>query len=138
MVLKTEQPRGVKRSAFTLMEMLVVVAILVVLAGAAIPIYLSYLDRARIDRAKIDIKTLEGAVDAYAAQNGGVYPQTLQELTVANPNTGQRAYLDQTTLVDPWGDFYVLDPNQQHPTTFKPKIYSLGPSKNQQTMISNW
>ena len=40
------------RSGFTLMEMLVVVAIIVIIAGAATPLVLNYLHNARIDRAK--------------------------------------------------------------------------------------
>ena len=49
-----------RRSAFTLMEMLVVVAILVVLAGAAVPIYMRYLNEAKKDRARIERQDVDG------------------------------------------------------------------------------
>ena len=46
------ETRAAARAAFTLMEMLVVVAILVVLAGAGGVIYMRYLEDARRDTAK--------------------------------------------------------------------------------------
>src|SRR5947209_4583282 len=109
MILK-RQAQAVNRAAFTLMEMLVVVAILVVLAGAAVPIYLNYLANARIDRAKVDCRNIATAVEAYQTQVG-YYPPSLQTLTQAhqNPTNGQmmRATLEPTALIDPWGQPYM-------------------------------
>jgi general secretion pathway protein G len=127
----------VARAAFTLMEMLVVVAILVVLAGAAVPIYMSYLDSAKRDRARIDIKTLEGAVEAYAMDHGD-YPQLWDPLVIPDPASLKRPPLTPEALVDPWGRQYVLDPQTRHSASGKPLIYSLGPGGNQSTMIPNF
>src|SRR5689334_23362148 len=69
-MIARRQAQAARRAAFTLMEMLVVVAILVVLAGAAVPIYLNYLANARIDRAKTDVVALQTAVEAYTTQHG--------------------------------------------------------------------
>ena len=132
MILK-KQAQAISRAAFTLMEMLVVVAILVVLAGAAVPIYLSYLDGARKDRAKIDIKNLEGAVEAHIAKYG--MPQNGWNDLLAQPGPGERPALDQEKLKDPWGGHYVLDVSQLHPTRQVPKIYTQTPGG---AMISNW
>src|SRR6266511_6047067 len=115
MILRKPQT-AVARAAFTLMEMLVVVAILVVLAGAAVPIYLSYLDSARLDRAKLDVKTLEGAAEAYLLNSpDGDYPQSLRQLL--EPQPGRRASLTQESLIDPWRREYQIDTSQRHPTT---------------------
>src|SRR5437764_14729331 len=100
MILK-KQAQAATRAAFTLMEMLVVVAILVVLAGAAVPIYLNYLANARIDRAKVDVRNLSNAVEAYQARHGSP-PASLQALTQADPNIGEKATLEPTALMDPW------------------------------------
>src|SRR5262245_44804908 len=105
---RSQQPeQALARAAFTLMEMLVVVAILVVLAGAAVPIYLRYLEQARKDRAKADIKNLEQTIDAFNAANG-TYPDTLMILTEPQAD-GSKAYLDPSALLDPWNRPYHYD-----------------------------
>jgi general secretion pathway protein G len=120
--------RASKRAAFTLMEMLVVVSILVVLAGAAVPIYLNYLANARIDRAKVDVKNLATAVEAYKARDPyDQYPPNLEALTVSNPNTGQKATLEQNALKDPWGNLYQYSPTDIDQNTGKIRVWSQGP-----------
>jgi general secretion pathway protein G len=114
--------QALARSAFTLMEMLVVVAILVVLAGASVPIYLNYLEGARLDRVRIDTKSLETAVDAYYTRHGD-YPQSLEELTQVDPDTS-KAYLEVESLKDPWGQYYVYNPSDRDARTGRPVIYS--------------
>jgi general secretion pathway protein G len=116
---KTE---ALARSAFTLMEMLVVVAIIVVLAGASVPLYLNYLEGARRDRVKLDVRNLEQAVQAYAARHEGTFPNSLEELT--QPDDSGGAALEQKALLDPWGQHYVYDPSDVNPITRKPVIYS--------------
>jgi general secretion pathway protein G len=109
------------RSAFTLMEMLVVVAILVVLAGAAVPIYLNYLENARRDRVKIDVKNLETAVEAYYTRNSD-FPQSLDML--CQPDETGKAALEPESLLDPWGQHYVYNPSDMKPSGRVPYIYS--------------
>jgi general secretion pathway protein G len=135
MILK-RQAQAAGRAAFTLMEMLVVVAILVVLAGAAVPIYLNYLANARIDRAKMDVVTLEKAVEAYSTSHGS-YPATLDVLCEVDPNTGAKAALEYKHLMDPWNQRYVYEPQNVNPRTGRPRIYSQGPPGSGQ-MIANW
>ena len=65
MILRTPKRRS-SRDAFTLVEMLVVVAIIVVLAGIAVPITLSVLDSSKRDIAKSQCKgLLSHAVERY-------------------------------------------------------------------------
>lgn len=135
-MMQRPEARRTPRAAFTLMEMLVVVAILVVLAGAAVPIYLNYLDNAKRDRAKVDVQTLQQAVEAYKTEHGS-YPQNLQALTMADNATGSFATLETKALIDPWGNQFHYDPNTQNPQTGRPKIFSNGPP-GRNMMISNW
>ena len=138
MLAKRQAPPSLSliRAAFTLMEMLVVVAILVVLAGAAVPIYLNYLDNAKRDRAKVDVQTLQQAIEAYKSEHGQ-YPQNLQTLTMPDQASGSFATLEQKALIDPWGNPYHFDPSTQHPQTGRPKVYSNGPP-GRNMIISNW
>jgi general secretion pathway protein G len=135
MILK-KQAQAATRAAFTLMEMLVVVAILVVLAGAAVPIYLNYLENAKRDRAKVDVTTLQTAIEAFKAEYGD-YPPSLQTLTQADQATGNFATLEPKALMDPWNQQYQYEPQNKNPATGRPKIYSGGPP-GQNRPIANW
>ena len=104
--MTTRQGRG----GFTLMEMLVVVAIIIIIAGAATPLVLNYLHNARIDRAKMDIKTIEKAVVAYELQVRRSWPNDLTVLTQPDPNYNTLPLLSPQAIIDPWGQGYSTTP----------------------------
>ena len=54
-----------KRSAFTLIELLIVVAIIAILAAIAVPNFLEAQTRAKVSRAKNDLRTLAVGVESY-------------------------------------------------------------------------
>jgi general secretion pathway protein G len=126
--------RAPLRGGFTLMELLVVVAILVVLAGAAVPIYMKHLENSKKDRAWQDSLTIVHEVEAYQLRHGGTPPQSLQELTVAD-DTGL-PYLEAKNLIDPWGREYQYTAQGSHNTVGKPEVWSLGPRGSGQ--IGSW
>lgn len=127
----------VARSAFSLMEVLVVMAILIVLTGTGAVVYIRYLENAKIDRARIDLKSLTDAVSIYKVQQGD-YPPSLEALTQRTADGGT-AYLEGEILFDPWGRRYVYERENRHPTTGKPHIYSEGPNPGDpNSRISNW
>jgi len=64
---KTLQPKA--PSAFTLIELLIVVAIIAILAAIAVPNFLEAQTRAKVSRAKNDIRTLTTALESYAVDN---------------------------------------------------------------------
>ncbi len=91
------------RKAFTLLEVLVVVAILVVLASAAVIYVPKYLDDAKKGTAKSSISTLASAVEAYRLKNEGNLPQQLELV---------RPYLkdaDKDPFMDPWNKPYIYE-----------------------------
>src|SRR5262245_23390959 len=79
-----------RRSGFTLMEMMVVVAILVVLVGVAVPIYLRYLDQAKLQRARADVETLSKMAQMFKSQYGE-FPTQITDLL--NPPDGRGALI---------------------------------------------
>lgn len=103
--LKSAQ-KAQRRAAFTLMEILVVVAIIVVLAGVASVSVFRYLDNAKVSSARSSCVTIAKAVKAYNLQTGG-YPGSLKELLV--PVDGGKPYIEEEAqLYDPWGKEYQM------------------------------
>jgi general secretion pathway protein G len=136
MVLRQAQQRT-KRAAFTLMEIIVVVAIILILAGAGIVVFTGVLSGSKESRAKLDVKSIEKAVQVYTVKYGRA-PGSLQELTTRMPDNSP-ALLKPEALTDPWDQPYGYDPSQAHPTTDVPLIWSNGdPVKGGQGKITNW
>jgi general secretion pathway protein G len=123
-----------RRHAFTLMEVLVVVAILVVLAGIGVAVF-RYVDTAKEGAAKAGVVNLEKAVMAYSLDHQGNFPDSLAVL--AQPSEGKKAYVEMKDLLDPWNREYTYDHSQQSPTG-KPLIMSQGANPGQSKVIRNW
>jgi general secretion pathway protein G len=122
------QSRQTERAAFTLMEIIVVVAIILILAGAGLLGYQKILEDSKVNRVKLDFKSLETAITAYETNNSTTV-HSLHELLT--PPTG-KAYCEPGLLKDPWGQDYQYDPNTKS-ATGKPLIYSAGvPGTGQQ------
>ncbi|HEA25596.1 MAG TPA: type II secretion system protein GspG [Ectothiorhodospiraceae bacterium] len=106
---------SVKReSGFTLIEVMVVVVILGILAAVVVPKIMDNPDKARIIKAKQDIRAIESALNLYKLDNFN-YPATDQglEALVSQPggepkanNWKQGGYLAKLPK-DPWGEPYL-------------------------------
>jgi general secretion pathway protein G len=90
-----------RRAAFTLLEVLIVVAILVILASAASIALFRYLEDAKVGRAKTDMRVIELAYKKYYAEKG-TWPENIQQIA---PQLEQ----DQAGLIDPWGGIYHVE-----------------------------
>ncbi len=60
----------VKSHAFTLIELLIVVAIIGILAAIAVPNFLNAQLRAKIGRVKSDLRSIQTAIEMYSADHG--------------------------------------------------------------------
>ena len=107
-----------RNSGFTLIEVLVVVAILAILAAIVVPRIMDRPDEARRVAAKADVAMIVQALKLYRLDNG-FYPSTDQGLgalvqrPTTNPAPGnwkQGGYLERLPK-DPWGtDYQYLAP----------------------------
>jgi len=137
MIVRTSRvaARSTFRAGFTLMELLVVVALLVVLAGTGGVIYMNYLEGAKEDVAKSQVQVLTEAAQMYQIKTGS-YPPDLNTLTQPTAD-GKAASLEVSALIDPWQRSYQYQyPGQHHPGQNKPDVWSTGHDGNQQ--IGNW
>jgi prepilin-type N-terminal cleavage/methylation domain-containing protein len=115
--------RAVARAGFTLMELLVVVAILVVLVGVATPLYLNYLEQSKIKIARADAIRLAGELKNFAVSHDGEYPPV---------GTWDLLPLEKKPPLDPWGQPYrwgLVETVQVDAKVMVPVVISNGPNR---------
>jgi len=66
-----------QRKGFTLVELVIVIAILGILAAYAVPKYQGLVEEARSAEARAQLGTVRSALGIYYAKNHGVYPNTI-------------------------------------------------------------
>ena len=101
-----------RNKGFTLLEIIVVVAIIAILASYIAPKVAGRVDDARISKAKSDIRVLESSLELYKLDNY-LYPSNEQGLeALVNKPAGEGAknwrvggYIKKLTK-DPWGNEY--------------------------------
>ena len=136
----------VRRSGFTLIELMLVIVIIGSLAAMVVPRLTSRLKSSQVDITKADIKgNLSLALRLYAVDNNGSYPTTGQGLDALmtkptsppTPDNWKGPYIEQEPL-DPWKRPYVY----RYPGAHPPRDYdllSLGPDgKESNDDIANW
>lgn len=112
---------------FTLVELLVVLAIIGLVAALAAPQVLRYLGSARVSTTQSQLKAIGSALELYYLDVGS-YPSSEQGLAALTSAPGSVAgwngpYIkSQGILKDAWGRDYLYDSNAGSPA----RVYSLG------------
>jgi len=88
--------KGIKTKAFTLIEVLLIVAIIGTLSALLVPSFTNLLEKARVNQTITDIVKISRELDDYLIDNGTL-PETLVELIQDS------APLE---LIDPYGNPY--------------------------------
>src|SRR5262245_57724318 len=122
---------------FTLIEMLLGLAIVGVLIFVAVPSYSSYAERARVNQAVIDIVAISAQIKAYELDNRD-YPENLLQIGA--------------NKLDPWGRPYIYQPlrtkeekqnarkdKNLHPLNSDFDLYSVGKDgESRQPLHAKW
>jgi len=126
MILQPRSRSVARRSAFTLLEVLVVVAIILVLASVATVAVLNIQKENKKDAAKINAMSLEKALKAYTIKNDGNPPQNIQDILRyvdgADPNK----------LIDPWGNQYQIGTQDNGTGTVNYYVFTTDPETGEQ------
>ena len=128
---------------FTLMEMVVVIAIIALLAAIVTPMYFKHVKEARIESAKTQISLLGECIDSYRLDTGAL-PKTLNDLISNGENLTQwnGPYLQGNSIpLDPWGNDYQYVVPGGHNNSYD--LYSYGEAgagggTTDSTVIGNW
>ena len=118
--------REALRQGFTLIEILVVVAIIGMLGAVAVPAYMNYLADARVATTRSLIANVDVAVKSYNMKHGK-YPESLEVLQEPQEDGGD-PWLEGEA-VDPWGNELKYEKQGKK----RPKITSAGPDGEEGT-----
>jgi len=144
-ILARKLPRSHHEGGYTLMELLVVLAILGLLVAMATPLVLKYLDHAKVSTAKTEVANLSASLDLFKYDIGR-YPTTqegLPALLKSPPalESWNGPYIKKATAFnDPWGHPYLYRSPGQHGDF---DLYSFGPDGEKATTgdkppVANW
>jgi prepilin-type N-terminal cleavage/methylation domain-containing protein len=141
------------KKGFTLIELLIVVLIIAILAAIAVPNFLEAQVRAKVARAKADMRTLATALESYAADNSA-YPMDVDYVMnwyyyIGDTITTPIKYMSSNRLNDPfrYGKTkmgwvferfrYVNYPQREEEVPNDPQFFPDGPKRYGQWKLSS-
>lgn len=138
----TEMRTKIKQQAFTLLEIMLVVSIIVIILGVAISKLKGTTDVAKAMRVQADLQTIKTQLQLYESMNG-FYPTTeqgLQALVSQPQNDPQPArwyQLFNKLPKDPWNNDYIYrNPGLKNSGGYD--LYSAGPDRQADTSDDDW
>ena len=100
------------KSAFTLIEIMLVVVIISIIAMIAIPNLTGQLGKGQAGAARGSLMGIENAIGLYEMDNLGRLPDSLEDLT--KQQNGNGPYLKPSELKDPWGNKFQYTRGGSH------------------------
>lgn len=142
---QTQSIRQRRRRGFTLLEVLLVLAILGVIAAMVVPKLIGTQQTAMIDTTKASIVGLKKTLELYTVAHDGQYPETLDELLTPIDKNGiqMQPYLESIPK-DAWGEplNYETETDDNRAGMIVAKIWSNGPDRQNDDGsgddINNW
>lgn len=124
-----------RRGSFTIIELLIVIAVIGILVGLALPRFKGLQEEANIAKAKSELRVLQTAVESYYMHNNNTYPATgatwQGSLVNSTPKIIGSALNDPFNATAQYG--YAV--NSGTPVNYY-AIYSVGPAGNGTATVS--
>lgn len=121
--------RGSPKAGYSLLEILIVLAIIALIAALVGPRLFAQFDKSKVTAARVQTKSLEATVETMRLDIGR-YPTAAEGLALLNAAPGSGVanwsgpYLAGGVPKDPWGHDYIYTPPPAEGQ--EPKITSLG------------
>ena len=124
-----------KKKGFTILEILVVLAVLAILIGIAVPRIKGMQEQANITKAKSELKTIQTAIESYYI-NKGSYPDTSDTIAAYILATSGIPQILSEALLDPFNPngseySYFLHDNDKYYVVYSVGMDGLGGVKPQ-------
>jgi len=100
-----------RKNGFTLIEIMLVIVIIGIIAGIAVPKLTGNLGKATNIAARASLKAIETAIGSYEMDNLRL-PDSLDDLT--KQQNGNGPYLKPSELTDPWSQKYQYSKGGSH------------------------
>jgi general secretion pathway protein G len=136
MIMKNKKSTRIRNKGFTLIEILIVVAIIGLIASMIAPNLIGQFQKSKEEIAKAQIETLSAGAQSYLLDVGRL-PANLGELITSTDPKWRGPYLSKNRLPqDPWNRDYQYKAPGDHGAF---DLYSLGPNgKLDDKAIVNW
>jgi general secretion pathway protein G len=112
-----EDPVKTSSKGFTLVELLIVVAIIGIIASIAIPNLLNAVDKGKQKRTMADMRSISTGVESYAVENVN-YP--IAATNVALRAAVEPVYMKLMPMTDGWSNAYQIDSTASAYTILSP------------------
>ena len=108
-----------RRGGFTLIELMIVIAIIAILAAILVPNFIRARAQGQLTACKSNLKNIGTALEMYSTDWSGKYPSQASGLGTLTPNYLKTIPECPSAGTDTYSGAYVTGPNQAYNTTFQ-------------------
>ena len=124
-------------SGFSFLELVIAIAIMALLAAVGIPMYMSYVEKAKITKTEGILSNLKLAINSYYLDTNK-YPNSLNDLVKkpADAKKWRGPYLESTEIADDaWGNPFTYRPISQKGSAHPFELFTENPKTDERYSV---